>query len=169
MLREATSAPMRLCSGKQHLPSSLTWPYAPLRAKEGLGCLGLRGRCCLAGGLRGLKPTPNVFSFGEKADLAGKGLVCTGPSYPPLASSGGTPLVAISDRAKNSLPEATFWEPKLCSGKQPQPQGVFAQESNACLVLTRPDAPHRAKVGLGCLWLRGPCCIEGGLCGHKHT
>ena len=77
--------------------------------------------------------------------------------------------MAISDRAKNSLPEATFWEPKLCSGKQPQPQGVFAQESNACLVLTRPDAPHRAKVGLGCLWLRGPCCIEGGLCGHKHT
>ena len=31
----------------------------------------------MAGGLHGLKATPNVFSFGEKADWAGKGLVCT--------------------------------------------------------------------------------------------
>ena len=50
-------------------------------------------------------------------------------------------------------------EAKLCSGNQPQPQGIFAQESNACLVLTWPYAPHRAKEGLGCLWLRGSCCF----------
>ena len=30
----------------------------------------LRGQCCLAGGLRSLKPTPNIFSFAEKADVA---------------------------------------------------------------------------------------------------
>ena len=47
----------------------LLWPYGEHRAKEGLGCLWLRGHCCLAGGLRSLKSTPNVFSFAEKADL----------------------------------------------------------------------------------------------------
>ena len=49
----------------------------------------------------------------------------------------------------NSLLEAAFCEPKLCSGNQPQPQCVFAQESNACLVLTWHYATHRAKVVLG--------------------
>ena len=39
-------------------------------AKEGLGFIWLRGHCCLAGGLRSWKPTPNVFSFAEKADVA---------------------------------------------------------------------------------------------------
>jgi len=77
--------------------------------------------------------------------------------------------VAISDRAKNSLPEATFWEPKLCSGNQPQPQCVFAQENNACLVLPWHYAPHRVKEGLGYLWIRGPCCMVGGLHSLKPT
>ena len=121
--------------------------------------------CCLVGALRGQKPTPNMFSFGEMADLAGEGLVCTGPSNPPLASSGGTPLVAVSAAAQNSLREAAFCETKLYSGKQPQAQGGFAQESNACLVLTWPSGEHGTKDGLGCLWLRGPCCISGGLHG----
>ena len=40
------------------------------RAKEGLGVSGSVGPAALVGGLRGLKPTPNVFSFGEKADWA---------------------------------------------------------------------------------------------------
>ena len=40
------------------------------RAKNFLGCLWLRGHCCLAGVLLSLKPTPNGFSFGEKADWA---------------------------------------------------------------------------------------------------
>ena len=69
VLGEQTSAPMCLGSGSPRLPSSHL-PLAPNRAKEGLGCLGLRGHCCLAGGLLNLKPTPNVFSFTEKADLA---------------------------------------------------------------------------------------------------
>ena len=125
--------------------------------------------CCLVGALRGQKPTPNMFSFGEVADLAGEGLVCTGPSNPPLASSGGTPLVAVSAAAQNSLREAAFGKPKLCSGNKPQPQCVFAQESNACLVLTWPYAPHGSKEVLGCLWLRGHCCLAGGLRGLKPT
>ena len=144
------------------MPSSPR-PYAPHRAKESLCCLWLPGRCCLAGGLRGHKPTPKMFSFGVKADLEGKRLVCTSPSNPPLASSGGTPLKSVSDRAQNSLREAAFCDPKLCSGNQPQPQGIFAQESNACPVLTWPYAPHRAKEGLGCRWLHGRCCFAGGL------
>ena len=41
---------------------------------------------CLAGGLRSWKPTPNVFSLAEKADLAGRSPVCTGPSNAPIAS-----------------------------------------------------------------------------------
>ena len=123
----------------------------------------------MAGGLHSLKCTPNVASFREKADLAGKGLVCTGPYNSALASSGGNQLVAISAMSQNWLRNAAFWEPKLCSGNQPQPQCAFAQESNACLVLTWPYAPHRAKEGLGCLWLRGCCCFAGGLPGLKPT
>ena len=69
VLGEQTSAPKLLGSGSQRLPV-LTYPYARLRAKEGLGCLWLRGHCCLAGGLRSLQPTANVFSLAEKADLA---------------------------------------------------------------------------------------------------
>ena len=38
--------------------------------KEGLGCLWLRGHCCLAGGLRSWKATPNLFSFTQKTNLA---------------------------------------------------------------------------------------------------
>jgi len=45
-------------------------------AKEGLGCLWLHVRCCLVGVFHSVKPTANVFSFEEKADLAGKGFVC---------------------------------------------------------------------------------------------
>ena len=69
VLWDETSAPMRLGSGSQLLPI-LTYPYARLRAKEGLGCLWLRGHCCLAGGLRSLQPTAMFFSFAEKPDLA---------------------------------------------------------------------------------------------------
>ena len=69
VLGEQTSAPMRLGSGSQRLPSSHLSLGSP-RAKEGLGCLCLRGHCCLAGGLRSSKPTPNVFSLATKADLA---------------------------------------------------------------------------------------------------
>ena len=68
-LGQQTSAPMRLGSGSQRLPSSHLSLGSP-RAKEGLGCLWVRGHCCLALGLRTLKPTPNIFSFAEKADLA---------------------------------------------------------------------------------------------------
>ena len=90
--------------------------------------------------LGGCSPWPETHSkrvlLREKGDLAGKGLVCTGPSNPALASSGRIPLLAISTPAQNSLREAAFCDRKLCSGNQLQPQCVFTQESNACLVLT---------------------------------
>ena len=71
----------KLCPGNKPQPQCglaqdrcaclvLTYPYALHRANQGLGSLWLRGHCCLPAGLRGLKPTPNVFSFAEKADLA---------------------------------------------------------------------------------------------------
>ena len=90
-LVEAAFCKPKLCSGIQPQPH---------RAKEGLGCIWLRVPCCMAGGLHGLKLTPNVFSFREKADLAGKGLVFTGPCHPPFASYGGNQLGPISDTAK---------------------------------------------------------------------
>ena len=77
--------------------------------------------------------------------------------------------MAISAMSQNWLRNAAFWEPKLCSGNQPQPQCAFAQESNACLVLTWPYAPHRAKEGLGCLGLRGHFFLAGGLRSWKPT
>ena len=78
------------------------------------------------------------------------------PQQPNLSQLGRDPARAdLSNGTKLAL-EAAFCEPKLCSGNKPQPQCVFAQESNACLVLTWPFAPHRAKEVLGCLWLLGP-------------
>ena len=85
LLGKPTSAPMRVCSGKQRFPVSplgLCLPWA----KEVLGCLLLPWHWCCAGGLWRWKPTPNVHSFAEKADGARKGLVCTGPSTPYSAS-----------------------------------------------------------------------------------
>ena len=127
-LLEAAFCELKLCSGNQPQPQCvfaqesnaclvLTWPYAPHRAKEGLGCLWLRGCCCFAGGLPGLKPTPNMFFLGEKFDLAGKGLVCPGPSNPPLASSGGTPYWRSQQRHKTRLG-------KLNSANLKCPQGT---------------------------------------------
>ena len=48
----------------------LPQPNVPHRAKEGLGSLWPRGHCFLVGSFHILKPTPNVFSFRQEADLA---------------------------------------------------------------------------------------------------
>ena len=58
VIGEQTSAPMRLGSESQRLPSP---PLAlgPQRAKEALGCLWFCGHCYLPGGLRSLSPPPN--------------------------------------------------------------------------------------------------------------
>ena len=87
------------------------------RAKEVMGCLWLLGPYCMAGGLLGHKPTKIVSSCGEKADVAGKGLVCKGPSNPPLASSGGTPYWRSQQRHKTRLG-------KLNSANLKCPQGT---------------------------------------------
>ncbi len=68
-LGEQTSAPMRLGSTSDRLPTSHLGLGSP-QGQGGVGCLWLRGHCCLAGGLRSWKPTPNVFFFDEKADFA---------------------------------------------------------------------------------------------------
>ena len=131
--REAEFCKPKVSSGNQPQPQCvfaqennaclvLTWPSGEHGTKDGLGCLWLRGPCCISGGLHGLTTSPNVFSCGKKAEFTGKGLVCTGPSNPPLTSSGGTPLVAVAATAQNSLREASFCEPKLCLGNQPQAQ-----------------------------------------------
>ena len=77
----------------------------------------LLGPYCMAGGLLGHKPTKIVSSCGEKADVAGKGLVCKGPSNPPLASSGGTPYWRSQQRHKTRLG-------KLNSANLKCPQGT---------------------------------------------
>ena len=85
LLREQTTAPMRLCIAKQRFPFSpldLWTPYA----KESLGCLWLPGPCCFAGGLLSWKPTPNMLSFMAKQEFAEKCLLVAGPSNPPGTS-----------------------------------------------------------------------------------
>ena len=69
VLGDQTSAPMRLGSGSWRWSSSHLTLCSP-EGQGGLGCLWLRGHHCLAGGVCSLKPTPNLFSFVEKADLA---------------------------------------------------------------------------------------------------
>ena len=73
---------MRLCLGKVRLRISHQ-PLAPHRAKDGLGSLWLHLHCFLAGGLRSLKPTPNVFCLREKADLEGMALFAQAPTTHP--------------------------------------------------------------------------------------
>ena len=74
-----------------------------------------------------------------------------------------------SETAKNALVGAAFCKGKLGSGNKPQPQCGLAQDRSACLLLTWHLASHRAKEGLGCLWLRGHCCLAGGLRSLKST
>ena len=82
---EPTTSPMRLCSAKQRLPFSPLALWSP-EGNVGLGCLWLPGPCCFAGGLLRWKPTPMVFFFVEKQELAGKCRLDAGPSNSPGAS-----------------------------------------------------------------------------------
>ena len=99
--------------------------------------------------------------------FAWKGLVCTGPSHLPFAISGGTPPNDLLSNVINLASGSCILRTSTVLGNQPQPQCVFAQESKACVVLTWPYVPHRAKDCLACLWLRGQCCLAGGLRGLK--
>ena len=71
--------------------------------------------------------------------------------------------------AQNWLLGVAFWKVKLSSGNKPQPQGIFAQASNACLFLPYPSVLHRAKEDLGCLLLPGHCWIAAGLLSWNPT
>ena len=97
-----------------------------------------------------------------------KALFAKAPQPTP-ASLGGTHRGPISQTAEISLLGAAFFKGKLGSENRPQRQCGLAQDPSACLVLTNSSAPHRAKEGLGSLWLRGHCCLAGGLGSWKPT
>ena len=69
LLGKPGSAPMRVCSGKHCFPVSPLGLYLPYGQGRS-GCLLLPVHWCFAGGRWSWKPTPNVLSFGEKADGA---------------------------------------------------------------------------------------------------
>ena len=69
LLGKPSSAPMRVCSGKQCFLVSLQ-AIACHRYKVGLGCLLLPVHWCFAGGRWSCNPTPNVLYFRKKADGA---------------------------------------------------------------------------------------------------
>ena len=82
LLRQPTTAPTRLGSGKQRKPFS---PPA-LRSPEGKsvrGCPWLPGPCCFAGGLRCPKPTPHGISLAGKQDWGREGHLRPGRSHAP--------------------------------------------------------------------------------------
>ena len=82
LLRQQTTAPSRLGSGKQRKQFS---PLAlcSLEGKAGRGCPWLPGPYCFAGGPRRRKPTTQVFSFVGKQNRAREGLLRPGPSHAP--------------------------------------------------------------------------------------
>ena len=104
LLRKRSSAPMRVCSGKQSILVSTPAISCP-RAKEGLGCLLLPVHWCCAGGRRRWKPTPNELSFGEKAEEPEKALCAMAPPHQPLPAMEGRSKGPSQKRHKTS-----FWE-----------------------------------------------------------
>jgi len=158
---------MRLCSAKPRLPFSPLARWSP-QGKEGLGCLWLPGPCCFAGGLLRWKPTPNVFSFVENQELAGKCLLGAAQAIPPQSAMElsteapsyprfKTPFRSCILESSTLLGEQTTAAMRLCSAK---PRWPFSP-----LALWSPEGTE----GLGCLWLPGPCSFAGDLLSLKPT
>ena len=85
LLGKPSSAPMRVCSGKQRFlvsPLAHCLPYEQERSELPL----LPVHWCFAGHCYCWKPNPNVLYFREKAEGAFKGLVCSGPTSPFFVS-----------------------------------------------------------------------------------
>ena len=130
----------------------------------GRGCLWLRGSCCLAAGLRDVKPIPNMFSFGEKAYVAGKDFVCTCPSHPPLASSERTPQCQFHQWHKTRFGKLHSPNLNCARGTNLSPSASFSGKQrlpSSHLALCNPQGQGCS----GCLWLRDPCYMAGGLRG----
>ena len=102
LIREHTTGPTSQNSGNQRKLFSHPGRRTP-SSKAGLGCLWLPRPCCLAGGLRSLKPTLNVFSFSAKQDSAGEGHLDPGPSNAPEASWAAQPRGSVSPVAPTQL------------------------------------------------------------------
>ena len=96
-----------------------------------------------------------------------KALFAQAPATYPSPSREGPPPNDLLSNVINLASGSCILRTSTVLGNQPQPQCVFAQESKACVVLTWPYVPHRAKDCLACLWLRGQCCLAGGLRGLK--
>ena len=121
-----TPAPPRLCSGKQRKPFLHPARHSP-SGKAGLGCLWLPGPRCFVGVLRSLKPTPNVFSFTGKQDLAGEGHLGPDSSNAPEASWVAQPRGSVSPMAPNQLLGAA-----VCKGTGNIPRGATPAPPRLC-------------------------------------
>ena len=88
LLRQPTTAPTPLGSGKQRKPFSPLALRSP-EGKAGRGCLCLPGPCCFAVGLRCPKPTPHGFSLAGKQDWVREVFLGPGRSHATRASSAG--------------------------------------------------------------------------------
>ena len=133
--REPTSAPMRLCPGKQHLPFS----NLALSSHFRQGGSGLPPAPCalvLCWWLAELETHSKCALLRAEGRLSLKMPCVHRREQPALCSLEGTRLATFSEAAQSELLGAAVWEVKLSSGSQPQPQCAFAQESSACLFLT---------------------------------
>ena len=116
-----------------------------------------------------LNPLQMCSPTGRRQMLQEKALLTQAPATHTWPAPEGPPPNGDLWTATNSLWEAAFGKPKLCSGNLPQPQCVFAQEGNTCLVLTWPSVP----IGPRRVWAAsgsvGPAALVGGLRGLKPT
>ena len=82
-----------------------------------------------------------------KQDWALEGLLSTGPSHDPRASSADQRRGSVAPTAPNELLSAAFCKGKLSSGSKPQPQRASDRESNASPFRPQPPALHRENRG----------------------
>ena len=157
---------MRLCSGKPRLPSShlaLCYPYG-----QGGSWLPLSPWALLLAWWSAELETNSkrVLLWGE-GGFGMKRPCLHRAQQPTLNQLGRNPPSGGRSNGPKLASGSFILRTSTVLGNQPQPQCVFAQESKACVVLTWPYVPHRAKDCLACLWLRGQCCLAGGLRGLK--
>ncbi len=91
------------------------------------------------------------------------------PRQPTLSQLGSDPPRSYLSNGKKLAYRSCIFQRETCSGNQPQPQCIFAQESNACLVLNKPCAIPWARKDPGFFLLRGHGCLAGGLLKLKVT
>ena len=113
--------------------------------------LWISGPCCLAGGLRSLKPTPNVFSFTAKQEWACEELLRPGPSNATRAKLGHATPRTRSQKAPTEL-----LGPAVCKGTGKAPRGahtsptatLLRKATQAFFAPSRPLAVGQSGAGL---------------------